>query len=993
MAEVLPYRAEYAKSGRASCKGCKESIAKDGLRLAVMVQSAHFDGKVPNWYHCMCFFGKQRPNDVVDIDGFDSLRWEDQQKIKDKLKTASQPANSPATGSAKKPKKRPAGNDKVKDFCVEYAKSSRAVCIVCGEKLIKGEVRVSKKDYESEKAKRFGALDRWHHVACFASNRIQLEYFESGGDLPGAKTLSKEDQGELKQKIPKMEPVKIKSEDEPDVPMKKPKVEDPKEEKEMKKQNKIFCSYRDKLKPLAKKDLQFILECNDQEIPGGPSMMLDAIADMLTFGALNPCPKCKGQLSYKSGVGYECTGDETEWAKCQHSTLEPSRRECVFPKDFSADHPFLKSYKYKPRNRIIKVRDPSTSSSNGSSNIKSEKDLPVPPLKKLEFVLHGLLPKSKEEITKEIIRLGGRVITKVHDKLAAVISTKEQVEKMGKQILDAQDMDIQVVSEDFIKEVRGLSDVRNLIIQKSICDWGSNPMTRLPDVVQEHKKSMASGSMFTKSMPTSVKLKVKGGAAVNPDSGLEDKAHVLKHNGAILDAVLGYTDVTLGKNSYYKLQVLESDKGHQYWVFRAWGRIGTTVGKNKLERMNDKKNAINHFMEQYEEKTGNCWDNRDAFMKVPGCYYPLDIDYGQDDEPGNLQLSSNMECKLPQPIQNLITLIFDVNNMKKTMKEFELDLVKMPLGKLSQKHIQQAYSILTDLQAIITSKGKSGNFIDATNRFYTLIPHDFGMENPPLLNSEELIKSKLHILESLMEIEIAYSLMKSSDGDGSKHPIESHYEKLKTDIEVLERNSEMFSVLEKYVQNTHAETHDQYDLEIIEVFQLNRHGENKRYKPFKKLHNRKLLWHGSRLTNYAGIFSQGLRIAPPEAPTTGYMFGKGIYFADMVSKSANYCCTSSTNSTGILLLCEVALGNMMEKTSAQFVEKLPKNVHSVKGVGMTQPNPEATHVLPDGVEVPLGKGVSMPTIKSSLLYNEYIVYDVAQVNIRYALKVNFKYKY
>ena len=43
---------------------------------------------------------------------------------------------------------------------------------------------------------------------------------------------------------------------------------------------------------------------------------------------------------------------------------------------------------------------------------------------------------------------------------------------------------------------------------------------------------------------------------------------------------------------------------------------------------------------------------------------------------------------------------------------------------------------------------------------------------------------------------------------------------------------------------------------------------------------------------------QGLRIAPPEAPVTGYMFGKGIYFADMVSKSANYCCTNRTNNTG-----------------------------------------------------------------------------------------------
>lgn len=43
---------------------------------------------------------------------------------------------------------------------------------------------------------------------------------------------------------------------------------------------------------------------------------------------------------------------------------------------------------------------------------------------------------------------------------------------------------------------------------------------------------------------------------------------------------------------------------------------------------------------------------------------------------------------------------------------------------------------------------------------------------------------------------------------------------------------------------------------------------------------------------------------------TGYMFGKGIYFADMVSKSANYCHTSQGDPIGLILLGEVALGNM-----------------------------------------------------------------------------------
>lgn len=55
-------------------------------------------------------------------------------------------------------------------------------------------------------------------------------------------------------------------------------------------------------------------------------------------------------------------------------------------------------------------------------------------------------------------------------------------------------------------------------------------------------------------------------------------------------------------------------------------------------------------------------------------------------------------------------------------------------------------------------------------------------------------------------------------------------------------------------------------------------------------------------------FTQGLRIAPPQAPVTGYMFGKGVYFADMVSKSANYCFASLSAETGLLMLCEVALG-------------------------------------------------------------------------------------
>lgn len=87
-----------------------------------------------------------------------------------------------------------------------------------------------------------------------------------------------------------------------------------------------------------------------------------------------------------------------------------------------------------------------------------------------------------------------------------------------------------------------------------------------------------------------------------------------------------------------------------------------------------------------------------------------------------------------------------------------------------------------------------------------------------------------------------------------------------------------------------------------------------------------LLWHGSRFYNFGGILSQGLRIAPPEAPKSGYLFGKGVYFTDMVDKSARYTYHHLSGNVALFLLCEVALGKMRELygTDHDAEENLPK---------------------------------------------------------------------
>ena len=46
-------------------------------------------------------------------------------------------------------------------------------------------------------------------------------------------------------------------------------------------------------------------------------------------------------------------------------------------------------------------------------------------------------------------------------------------------------------------------------------------------------------------------------------------------------------------------------------------------------------------------------------------------------------------------------------------------------------------------------------------------------------------------------------------------------------------------------------------------------------------------------------------------------FGKGVYFADLVSKSAQYCYTDKRNPVGLMLLSEVALGEVYELKKAE----------------------------------------------------------------------------
>jgi poly [ADP-ribose] polymerase 1 len=243
-----------------------------------------------------------------------------------------------------------------------------------------------------------------------------------------------------------------------------------------------------------------------------------------------------------------------------------------------------------------------------------------------------------------------------------------------------------------------------------------------------------------------LKVQLKNGAYVDPESNLESKGHVYRDGKEIYTAVLSCSDVATGKNSYYKLQIIESDKRNKWWLFKAWGRIGTNIGKSKVEDYGDAGSAVLDFEEKFLEQTGNEWSAKGSFKKRAGKYFMQDIDFGQGQQEKLIKLEDGaIGSKLVTPVQDLMKMLFNVEAMKETMLEFELDLEKMPLGKLTQRQIRAAYTELAKLQEGIHGDQKiaQSEIVAISNKFYTMIPHSAGVDSLPRLDNEEIIKVKI----------------------------------------------------------------------------------------------------------------------------------------------------------------------------------------------------------------------------------------------------------
>lgn len=551
--------------------------------------------------------------------------------------------------------------------------------------------------------------------------------------------------------------------------------------------------------------------------------------------------------------------------------------------------------------------------------------------------------------------------------------------------------------------------------KKDVADTQTNGASSSNDVPAKAKTPEPPAKM--------VKVVKRGAAPVDPLSPNLVATHqvYVDSSGEIWEAMLNQTDAVNNNNKFYVLQLLHpANNPNSVTLHVRWGRVGEN-GASQDKGPWGPAQAVNEFMKQFKSKAGADWKDRKTMKPKKGKYMWLERAYGdEEDESSDKGKGKDNEPreKTPEPtlgpeLLDLVGMIFSVSLMQAALSEMNYDANKLPLGKLAKSTILNGFSALKSIAEVLAEPngakaaehgGQRQACIDLTNAYYSVIPHSFGRRHPTIIDKPDILKRELELVDALGDMEIANKIMSDNrpkDADGNPiNPLDANFRSLdlKT-IDPVQRDSKEWTAIDNYMTGSHGSTHH-FTSKLKNLFRVERHGETDAWNKagWDKLGDgeRMLLWHGSRSTNFAGILKQGLRIAPPEAPVTGYMFGKGVYFADSFSKSANYCHSRQSNNIGILLLCEVAVKPYHELLNADYhADQTSKNNGAIatKGAGRNQPgewqdcSEALDHDELKGVVMPKGPLAQVNIPGVYLQYNEYIVYSPNQIRVRYLLMV------
>ncbi|KAF3396362.1 hypothetical protein F1880_006806 [Penicillium rolfsii] len=467
----------------------------------------------------------------------------------------------------------------------------------------------------------------------------------------------------------------------------------------------------------------------------------------------------------------------------------------------------------------------------------------------------------------------------------------------------------------------------------------------------------------------------------------------------------------------HRLQILYNFKTDKYFT---WFRLADDkTEEGELHGNGDLKSAVVEFKKVFKRHTSLGWQNRYLLPHVMPWHSAdeipcLVIQPPTKDEQQIIAQGyekSEVTIKITDAVMGLLKLLFGHTN-KMAIQYFFNEIANCRVKAIGNVHLgedalQTAIVILDKLAHTLTENEKRKATRSSLNSKFALARAKylkecyFGLLGIAGRSFSELpatdpdwLRREREDVHLLLKLRIAVNRASRFYNNTIAPRVQQAFQTLGlAEIKKVRKGSQEYKGLYDYLYSSVGSLHTAQYKEVISIFRIERRGESERYHKWRsansdKIGQRCLLWHGSGCEKFIGILSQGLRVGLVEK-SAGGMFGAGIYFADMSGKAARYC--RGPSNMALMLLCEVEIGHdplIRDNCDCSAVSTLhAEGKIAVMAHGRSNhtgwKNAKIIHRRLDGIYMPDVKLPREHRPSKTLAYNEYVVYNPAQIQQRY----------
>jgi poly [ADP-ribose] polymerase len=296
--------------------------------------------------------------------------------------------------------------------------------------------------------------------------------------------------------------------------------------------------------------------------------------------------------------------------------------------------------------------------------------------------------------------------------------------------------------------------------------------------------------------------------------------------------------------------------------------------------------------------------------------------------------------------------------------DLETGMVRTPLGVVTSDAVKKARTLLDEMASFVKkNKTDDPKFIDRLQQYLRLVPQKVPGKKGWHTSFINIIAQNQLLDQLETSVDLAEQRMKDAavaKAAGTEQKAQPQVFNVKM---TLVDDATVIAKIKKMFSSSGSQKHESAYLKPVRVYEIEIPHMSAAFKADgAKVGNVKLLWHGTRMFNVLSILKRGF-VLPDQlstVQTTGAMYGPGLYFSAMSTKSLNYSYGywdgGRRDSNCYMFLVDVAMGK----------EYIPSYSGNGKKAGY-----DSCWAKPG---------------QSGVYNDEQIVYRTSQANIRYLIE-------